>query len=125
LRKGSQKHSSAHYNAATRTLALAKNAGTGSLSHEWFHSFDNFITNRFIKSAKINEFASAVWLEHKEIIQHPLNGYLGDCFRYIFLDSNNSDQLSPLFINSVNADKAVGAYYYSMPQEVSARAFVT
>ena len=121
--KGGQKHASAHYNSATRTLALAKNAGAGSLSHEWFHSFDHFITQKFVKSAKINDFASAVWLEHKDIIQHPLNSYLEDCFQYIFLDAKNKNQLSSLFASSAAADKAVGTYYYSMPQEVCARAF--
>lgn len=120
---GGQKHASAHYNSATRTLALAKNAGAGSLSHEWFHSFDHFITTKFVKTAKINEFASAVWLENKDIIPHPLNRCLEECFQHIFLDSRRSDQLSSLFVNSASADKAVGAYYYSMPQEVCARAF--
>lgn len=121
--KGGHKHASAHYNSATRTLALAKNAGAGSLSHEWFHSFDHFITTKFVKTAKINEFASAVWLENKDIIPHPLNRCLEDCFQFTFLDSSRTDQISLLFENSVAADKAVGAYYYSMPQEICARAF--
>ena len=84
---------------------------------------DRFITTKFVKTAKINEFASAVWLENKDIIQHPLNRCLEECFQFIFLDSSRPDQLSPLFVNSATADKAVGAYYYSMPQEVCARAF--
>lgn len=121
--KGGQKHSSAHYNSATRTLALAKNAGAGALSHEWFHGFDHFITKKFIKSAKLNEFASAAWLDNKEINQHPLNSLLEGCFQHIFLKKNNSNQLSPLFVNSVAADKEVGTYYYSRPQEMCARAF--
>lgn len=120
---GGQKHASAHYNASTRTLALAKNAGAGALSHEWFHSFDHFITTKFIQSAKPNEFASASWLEHKDIFQHPLNSRLDDCFQYVFLDINNKEQLSTLFKSSVSADKALDTYYYSMPQEICARAF--
>ena len=36
--KGGQRGVAAHYMPATRQLALAKNAGAGSLAHEWFHS---------------------------------------------------------------------------------------
>lgn len=121
--KGGQKHSLAHYNGRTRTLALAKNAGGGALAHEWFHSYDHFITKKFIKSSELNEFASAVWLENRDIHQHPINNMLDDCFQHIFLDENNKEQLSPLFINSAKADKSAGVFYYSRPQEVCARAF--
>jgi len=34
--KGGQRGVAAHYMPATRQLALAKNAGAGSLAHEWF-----------------------------------------------------------------------------------------
>ena len=121
--KGGQKHASAHYNSATRTLALAKNAGAGALSHEWFHSYDHFITKKFVKSAQLNEFASAVWLENRDVYKHPINKMLEECFQHIFLDGIDKEQLSPLFMNSAKADKAVGGFYYSRPQEVSARAF--
>lgn len=121
--KGGHKHASAHYNSAKKQLALAKNAGGGALAHEWFHAFDHYICQKFVHSPKINEFASALWLERKDIIQHPLNRYLQDCFQHIFLDAKNKDQLSLLFTSSVTADKTLGTCYYSMPQEVCARAF--
>jgi hypothetical protein len=121
--KGGQKHASAHYNSASRTLALAKNAGAGALSHEWFHSYDHFITSKFIKSSALNEFASAVWLDNREISQHPINTMLEDCFESIFLDPNNKKQLSKLFVDSAAADKSLNTFYFSRPQEVCARAF--
>jgi hypothetical protein len=120
--KGGQKYSSAHYDAKTRTLALAKNAGAGALSHEWFHSFDHFITPRFLHSTVHYEFASSLWLKNYQVKEHPLNRCLEDCYQHIFLKPN-SDELSTLCVRSAAADKAVNTYYYSRPQEICARAF--
>jgi hypothetical protein len=120
--KGGQKYSSAHYDAKTRTLALAKNAGAGALSHEWFHSFDHFIAPRFLQFTGHYDFASSLWLKNCQVKEHPLNRYLEDCYQHIFLKPN-SDELSTLFARSVAADKAVNGYYYSRPQEICARAF--
>jgi hypothetical protein len=119
---GGNKHSSALYNPATKTLALAKNAGAGALAHEYFHAFDNFITRRFLKKASAKDFASALWLQRNQVIEHPLNDLLERCYQYIFL-KQNSDQPSDVFVKSVKADKALGSFYYAMPEEVSARAF--
>ena len=120
--KGGQKYACAHYNSAKRQLALAKNAGGGALAHEWFHGFDHFITTRFLKSAQRHNFASEIWLKHNDIQEHPLNRCLQDCYQHIFLKPN-SDQLSDLFVNSVAVDKTMKGFYYSKPQEISARAF--
>jgi len=124
--KGGQKYSSAHYDAKTRTLALAKNAGGGALSHEWFHSFDHFITSRFLQSTGQSmghyEFASSLWLQNHQVKEHPLNRCLEDCYQHIFLKPN-SDELSTLSARSAAADKAVNSYYYSRPEEICARAF--
>nr|WP_297347156.1 CLCA_X family protein [uncultured Glaciecola sp.] len=119
---GGQKYSSAHYDAKTRTLALAKNAGAGALSHEWFHSFDHFIVPRFLQSTSHYEFASSLWLNNNQVKDHPLNSCLEDCYQHIFLKPN-SDELSTLFARSAAADKALNGYYYSRPQEICARAF--
>lgn len=119
---GGRKGAFAHYNSATRTLALAKNAGGGALAHEWFHSFDHFITNRFLTNSSPQDFASERWLQSANVINHPLNQCLEDCYRHIFLKPNSTN-LSLLFAKSVAADKALKGYYYSRPQEVCARAF--
>ena len=76
-----------------------------------------------MKSYETHEFASAVWLDNRDIHPHPINSMLEDCFQHIFLDANNKQNLSCLFRNSAKADKSVGAFYYSRPQEVCARAF--
>lgn len=119
---GGQKHSSAHYNSTTKTLALAKNAGAGSLAHEYFHAFDHFISRRFLDSATAKDFASALWLKQHDVIAHPINSLLESCYQHIFLKQNSSNP-SELFMNSVKADQALGCYYYAMPEEVAARAF--
>ena len=43
---GGQPGVAAHYIPATRQLALAKNAGAGSLAHEWFHGFDHYMGDK-------------------------------------------------------------------------------
>lgn len=120
--KGGQKDCSAHYNSRTRTLALAKNAGAGSLAHEWFHSFDHFIASKLFKHSSPGSFASELWLKHHQIVEHPLNNLLENCFQHIFLQQN-SDQPSQLFSRSVEADRVLKIYYYALPPEICARAF--
>ncbi len=120
--RGGQKYSSAHYNARTRTLALAKNAGGGALAHEWFHAFDHYICQKLFVEQPRHKFASEAWLNKAEVVEHPLNQQLEACYQHIFLRPG-SDQLSPLFTQSVAMDKALGCYYYAQPQEVCARAF--
>jgi hypothetical protein len=119
---GGNKYSSAHYNSGTRTIALAKNAGPGSLAHEYFHAFDHFITGRFLKKSNTNDFASSLWLQRGVVVEHPLNNLLESCYQHIFLKPD-SDEPSNVFKRSAQADKALGSYYYALPQEVSARAF--
>lgn len=119
---GGRKHSSAHYDSRTETLALAKNAGGGALSHEWFHGFDKFIATRFLQNAGRNDFASALWLENHQIKEHKLNSYLENCYQHIFLKPN-SDEISDLLVKSAAADKSMNIFYYALPQEVCARAF--
>lgn len=119
---GGTKYSSAHYNSSTKTLALAKNAGAGSLAHEYFHAFDNFISQHFLKRASRNNFASSLWLQRHEVIEHPLNNLLELCYQHIFL-KENSDTPSDIFLKSVEADKTLGIFYYAMPEEVAARTF--
>ena len=52
----------AHYIPATRQLALTKNAGAGSLAHEWFHAFDHYMGGKAYGNAGPFGFASSAWL---------------------------------------------------------------
>jgi hypothetical protein len=112
----------AHYIPATRQLALAKNAGAGSLAHEWFHAFDHYMGNRMFQKPEKGLFASKGWLESAPLKAHPLNGLLADCFKAVMLNDNGTEP-SDLFRHSRKADQAMGVLYYARPEEMCARAF--
>ena len=113
---------SAHYDPASRTFSLAKNAGPGSIAHEWFHAFDHYIARKTIMGAHSRTFASHAWLNNAKTVAHPLNDLLFDCFRAILLDDSGTEP-SPLFMASAAADSQLNSLYYSQPEELCARAF--
>lgn len=113
---------SAHYTPATRSFALAKNAGPGSIAHEWFHAFDHYISDKLFGVAQRGRFASRLWLTRDDAIGHPLNERLQACFKAILLDEAGSEP-SELFRQSAKADRAAGVQYFSLPEELCARAF--
>lgn len=41
--KGGRRSAAAHYESGQAVINLTKNAGPGSLAHEWFHALDNYI----------------------------------------------------------------------------------
>lgn len=113
---------SAHYTPATRSFSLAKNAGPGSIAHEWFHAFDHYIGEKLFGEAQRGQFASKLWLGRDDAVRHPLNDRLQACFKAILLDEKGAEP-SELFRCSVKADKAAGIQYFSLPEELCARAF--
>lgn len=113
---------SAHYSPATRSFALAKNAGPGSIAHEWFHAFDHYIADKLFTGTGKGEFASKLWLTRDDAIAHPLNERLQACYRAVLLNHTGNEP-SDLFRQSAQADKAAGVHYYSQPEELCARAF--
>ena len=120
--RGGRKHSSAHYDAGSRTLALAKNAGGGALAHEWMHAFDHYIASKLFSQAASHEFASQLWLKDRQIRPHPLNSKLDDCYRSIFLNKSQNDA-NEYVARSMLADQHLQQLYYAQPQELVARAF--
>lgn len=119
---GGQKHSSAHYDAQKRQLFLAKNAGGGALAHEWFHAFDHYISSKMFTGSGLLTFASHLWLEDYEIVEHPINQLLSNCFKCLFL-TEDGENPNTYVKQSALADKTLGSYYYAQPQEMAARAF--
>jgi hypothetical protein len=113
---------SAHYIPATRQLALAKNAGAGSLAHEWFHAFDHYMGAKAFAQTSSHQFASSAWLGDQTMTPHPLNERLVECLKIILLSEDGAAP-SELFRNSSRADKALGTLYYARPEELCARAF--
>jgi len=122
--KGGQRYVSAHYSPAERTFALAKNAGPGSIAHEWFHAFDHYICSKLYDENHVSRhsFASSHWLENSDYRQHPINNRLVKCFQTILL-SEDGEQPSDVFKQSVLVDKKMNSQYFSQPEEICARAF--
>jgi hypothetical protein len=112
----------AHYIPATRQLALAKNAGAGSLAHEWFHAFDHYMGSRMFQKPQKGLFASKGWIDSTPLKPHRLNGLLEDCFKAVMLNQSGTEP-SELFRNSRKADQAMSVLYYAKPEEMCARAF--
>lgn len=112
----------AHYIPATRQLALAKNAGAGSLAHEWFHAFDHYMGSRAFRELGKFGFASGGWLKSASQKEHPLNDLLSKCFQAILLTEDGTSP-SPLFQASKEADSRIKALYYAKPEELCSRAF--
>lgn len=112
----------AHYEPGTRAFALAKNAGPGSIAHEWFHAFDHYLADKAFSDARPGMFASRAWLKGATAIVHPLNDLLLACFRAIFLEPDDAAP-SALVQTATLADRSLGQRYYSLPEEICARAF--
>lgn len=112
----------AHYIPATRQLALAKNAGAGSLAHEWFHAFDHYMGRKAFHNPGKHGFASSAWLDGAKQKVHPLNEMLGHCFRIILLNQDGTEP-SALFRCSQKTDRKLKVLYYAKPEELCARAF--
>lgn len=121
----------AHYTPSTRSFSLAKNAGPGSIAHEWFHAFDHYISDKLFDSviasssghtARSRLFGSKRWLMNHQALAHPLNDQLQACYQAVLLNAAGSEP-SDLFRQSAKADEATGRIYYSQPEELCARAF--
>lgn len=112
----------AHYSPTEKVFALAKNAGPGSIAHEWFHAFDHYIAPHAFHSVSSKEFGASAWLNRREHIHHTLNELLSHCYHAILLN-NSGDEPSPLFTASIAQDKRLNVIYYALPEELCARAF--
>tara|TARA_B100001059_G_scaffold93153_1_gene92442 strand:- start:189920 stop:190714 length:795 start_codon:yes stop_codon:yes gene_type:complete len=120
---GGQRGVCAHYQPQGRILALAKNAGGGSLAHEWFHAFDHYIASKLFSTlAPANRFASRCWLDGMVVRPHPLNDLLRQAFQTLYLSDNGQDE-SAFFKQCRSLDASRRQLYLAMPEEMAARAF--
>ena len=120
---GGRKHVQAHYDVNARQLALAKNAGSGALAHEFWHAFDHYIAEKaFVYSDVRKKFASDLWLLNQPMREHPLNDRLHELFKSVLL-SDCGHYPSHFVRQSITLDKQNQINYYSQPTEIMARAF--
>ncbi|MDN3639485.1 hypothetical protein QWY82_11785 [Simiduia curdlanivorans] len=119
---GGEKGVNAHYELGARTFALAKNAGPGSMAHEWFHAFDHYIGAKLFVEKVSDDFASCAWLKRPKIVEHPLNKQLVACYRTILLDETGTKP-NDYVKRSKKYDRTIAAKYFGLPEELCARAF--
>ena len=120
---GGRPGSCAHYQPSGRILALAKNAGGGSLAHEWFHAFDHYIADKMLQQpVGRHGFASKHWLSQTAVLAHPLNQLLSDAFALLFLSADGTKP-GAFFRHCQRYDQQQQQLYYAMPEEMAARAF--
>ncbi|GAA0784266.1 CLCA_X family protein [Marinobacterium sediminicola] len=113
---------SAHYDPTQRTFALAKNAGPGSIAHEWFHALDHYLADKVFSDVPAGMFASSAWLKDATPVVHPLNDRFLRCLQAVLL-APDGKEASDLFRCSAAMDRRLGVVYYSRPEELCARAF--
>ncbi|WP_445425699.1 CLCA_X family protein [Alishewanella sp. HL-SH06] len=122
---GGQPGVAAFYQPQGRILALAKNAGGGSLAHEWFHAFDHFVAAKsFSVAAPTGRFASRMWLDNLPLKVHPLTLLLEEAFQLLYL-SQDKQNPSAFFQHCHQLDQARQRAYLALPEEMAARAFET
>ena len=130
--KGGRPGVAAHYSPRERCFSLAKNAGPGSIAHEWYHALDHYLGAQAFESLPSfdqglhyqlnNTFASKAWLLDTPMRKHPLNQLLSDCFKVILLDESGHEP-SELVAQSTKVDAKLQQMYFSLPEEMCARAF--
>ncbi|MEH8017270.1 hypothetical protein MN202_08500 [Rheinheimera muenzenbergensis] len=120
---GGQPGACAHYQPQGRILALAKNAGGGSLAHEWFHAFDHYVAAKMFHSPPApGVFASRCWLQNHSVKPHPLNLLLAQAFQSLFVSADGQSE-SDFFRCCRVLDAGFGQLYLALPEEMAARAF--
>jgi len=112
----------AHYQPSARTLALAKKAGIGSLAHEWAHALDHYLAKTSFEEDVGARFATTAWLADFTHKVHPLNDALDRLYTRLYL-SPDGQSPSDYVTRSVLLDKQAGSLYWSLPEELFARAF--
>lgn len=91
----------AHYERGRRVINLTKTAGAGCLAHEWFHAYDH--------DAAVADGAPVACLA-SSVVGHPVAEVLRSIPR-------------GMITRSVEADRTRSGRYWSLPEEIMARAF--
>lgn len=112
----------AFYEPGRRNLALAKNAGGGSLAHEWFHAFDHYISQHLFLNCPATAFASERFLTNAPLNSHPLNQPLAIGYQQLLLSADGKAP-SGLLQRAIALDAQRQCFYFAKPQEVCARGF--
>ena len=104
----------AHYEPIKVVINLTKKNGAGSLGHEWFHSVDNY----FGRKEKNYETAMLTQNYMQEKSEN-VSSEVMEGFKLIHSVINQSEMMS----RCKNLDKHRTENYWTLPEEMSARAF--
>ena len=102
----------AHYEPLKIVINLTKKNGAGSLGHEWFHSLDNYF------GKKEKNFATSM-LTHSEGNTQNISAEVMEGFKLVQKVINESG----LANRCKNLDKRRNQDYWTLPEEMAARAF--
>ena len=104
----------AHYEPVKVVINLTKNKGSGSLGHEWMHSFDNYFGKKEKNSATAMITHSTQEKNPQNVSEEVMEG-----FRLVQDVINRSG----LAERCKNLDKRREKFYWTLPEELMARAF--
>ncbi len=102
----------AHYEPVKIVINLTKKNGAGSLGHEWFHSLDNYF------GKKEKNFATSM-LTHSEGNTQNISAEVMEGFKLVQKVINESGLVN----RCKNLDKRRNQDYWTLPEEMAARAF--
>ncbi|MBO4780742.1 MAG: hypothetical protein J5497_08910 [Selenomonadaceae bacterium] len=112
--KGGKNAPLAHYEPVKVVINLTKNKGAGSLAHEWFHGFDNYLGRKTKPSV-----TSMMTHDFDKNGQENISPELIDGFQLV----SNVISQSGLEERCKNLDKRREKPYWTLPEEEMARAF--
>ena len=104
----------AHYEPIKVVINLTKKNGSGSLGHEWFHSVDNYFGRKEKKSA--TAMLTQNFMQEKA---ENVSAEVFDGFKFIQKIINQSEMVE----RCKNLDKHRTGIYWTLPEEMAARAF--
>lgn len=98
----------AHYEPDKVVINITKKNGAGTIAHEWWHAFDNYLSRKMGKEKLF--ITETIEYDRKEL-------------KDAFDDLMKTIRSLPVYERSKMADKYKGSKYYTVPTEMGARAF--
>lgn len=119
-----RKGAAAHYEPAKKVINLTKESGAGSLAHEWWHGFDNYMSRRRNEpGGYMSERPREFFVSNSDprgLDQDPTRKEIFEAFKAI---NKVIERPGGQWERSQQRDKYKSKKYYQQPREMTARAF--
>ena len=112
--KGGKNAPSAHYEHSKVVINLTKKKGAGTIGHEWFHSVDNYFGRK-----TDNATSSMLTQKVSENGAHNISDEVREAFKMV----QQVIKQSGLVERCKKLDKRRNQKYWTLPEEMAARAF--